>query len=176
MRDSELLLDSKRFRVVRQTHDTPGGQSVVRETVEHAGAVVILPLLADDRLSLIRNYRYAVEETLVELPAGTLEPGEEPLETAHRELIEETGYRAGRIEPIHTFYASPGILTEKMYLFVATELTAGEQQLEKGEQIQRFEVSWGEAREMIRRQEIKDAKTLVGLMYYDQYLNQPSGG
>lgn len=176
MRDSELLLDSKRFRVVRQTHDTPGGHSVVRETVEHAGAVVILPLLADDRLCLIRNYRYAVEETLVELPAGTLEPGEEPSETAHRELIEETGFRARKIEPIHTFYASPGILTERMYLFLATDLTAGEQQLESGEQIQRFEVSWGEAREMIRRQKIKDAKTLVGLMYYDQYLNQPSGG
>ncbi len=175
MRDSEVLLDSKRFRVVRQTHDTPGGQSLVRETVEHPGAVVILPVLADDRLCLIRNYRYAVGETLVELPAGTLEPGEEPLETAHRELIEETGYRAAKIEPIHAFYASPGIMTERMYLFVATNLTAGDQQLESGEQIQRFEVSWGEVQEMIRRQEIKDAKTLVGLMYYDQYLGRNPG-
>jgi len=172
MKDDEVLLETKRFRVVRKTHETPSGQSVVRETVEHAGAVVILPLLAKERLCLIRNYRYAVEETLVELPAGTLETGESPLETAHRELIEETGYRAARIEPIHAFYASPGILTEQMHLFVATDLTPGEQQLETGEQIQRLEVSWAQAMEMVRQREIKDAKTLVGLLFYDQYLRQ----
>jgi len=174
MKDTEVLLDTKRFRVVRQTHDTPSGQSVVRETVEHAGAVVILPLLADGRLCLIRNYRYAVEETLIELPAGTLESGEKPAETAHRELIEETGYRAERIEPLHTFYASPGILTEQMYLFVATGLTPGDQQLEAGEQIERFEVSWPQAMEMVRRGEIKDAKTLVGLLLYDQHIREAS--
>ncbi len=174
MKDIELLLETKRFRVVRQTHETPTGQSVVRETVEHAGAVVILPLLADGRVCLIRNYRYAVEETLIELPAGTLEIGEQPLETAHRELIEETGYRAARIEPLHTFYASPGILTEQMYLFVASDLTPGEQQLEAGEQIQCLEVSWLQALDMVRRGEIKDAKTLVGLLMYDQLKRERS--
>lgn len=172
MKEPELLLETKRFRVVRQKHETPQGQSVVRETVEHAGAVVILPLLAGDRLCLIRNYRYAVGETLIELPAGTLELGEAPLETAHRELIEETGYRAEKIEPFHTFYASPGILTEKMYLFVASDLTPGEQQLESGEQIERLEVSWQQAMEMVQRQEIKDAKTLVGLLFYDRFLRE----
>lgn len=172
MKDSEVLLDTKRFRVVRQNYETTRGQEVVRETVEHPGAVIILPLLAEDRVCLIRNYRHAVGETLIELPAGTLEPGEEPLETAHRELIEETGYRAAKIEPLHTFFASPGILTERMYLFAASELTAGEQQLEDSEEIERLEVSWSQAIEMVHRQEIKDAKTLVGLLFYDRFLRE----
>ena len=172
MKDSEVLLDTKRFRVVRQNYETTRGQEVVRETVEHPGAVIILPLLAEDRVCLIRNYRHAVGETLIELPAGTLEPGEEPLETAHRELIEETGYRAAKIEPLHTFFASPGILTERMYLFAASELTAGEQQLEDSEEIERLEVTWSQAIEMVHRQEIKDAKTLVGLLFYDRFLRE----
>ena len=87
--------------------------------------MVILPLIAPERVCLIRNFRMAVNETLVELPAGTIDPNEDPLETAKRELIEETGYRAGRMEKLAEFFMSPGILHERMHLFLATELERG---------------------------------------------------
>src|SRR5579862_3427694 len=86
-----------------------------REVVAHPGAVVILGLLPDDQVLLIRNFRYAVGQTLMELPAGTLEKGEDPMNCAGRELLEETGYMAGRLSPIASFFSSPGILNEKLY-------------------------------------------------------------
>lgn len=170
MSDAEVLLKTGRFTVVRQKFATPDGRTHVRETVQHPGAVVILPLLADGRVCLIRNYRCAVEQTLVELPAGTLEPREEPLRTAARELEEETGYRAGAIEPLFQFFMSPGILNERMHLFLATELTAGPARLEPGEQIEPWLVPWDEALGMAEQGLIQDAKTLVALFWYDRRL------
>ena len=87
--------------------------------------MTILPLRAPDRVLLIRNHRWAVDETLVELPAGTLEPGEDPLETARRELLEETGYRAQLLRFVHAFWMSPGILQERMHLFAGRAGDAG---------------------------------------------------
>ena len=164
----EILLTSKRFRIVRKARRSADGQTHVRDIVEHPGSVVILPLLDDGRVCLIRNYRIAVDATLIELPAGTLE-GEDPLTTARRELIEETGYRARSLEPLLDFFVSPGILNERMHLFVARGLTPGEPELEPGEEIERLEVPWAEALEMIRAGTIQDAKTLVGLLYYDRW-------
>ncbi len=145
---------------------TPDGAQHVREVVRHPGAVVVLPLLPDGRICLLRNYRVAVRETLVELPAGTLEPDEDPAETARRELAEETGYRAGRIEHLLNFWMSPGILDERMHLYLAEDLRPGPTALEAGEDIQPLLCTWDEAMEMIRRGEIRDAKTLTGLLYW----------
>src|SRR3954468_11141675 len=122
---SELLLEASKFRVVRETIATPSGKTKTREIVRHPGACVIVPLLDDGRVCLIRNWRIAVGQTLIELPAGTLEPPEPPEETANRELIEETGYRAKQIQFLQAFFLSPGILDEKMHLYVAQGLTAG---------------------------------------------------
>lgn len=165
---SETLLTTAKFRVVRETIQTPRGKAKTREIVRHPGACVIVPLLDDGRVCLIRNWRVAVNQTLIELPAGTLEPPEPPEKTAERELIEETGYRAKNIEFLHAFFLSPGILDEKMHLYLATGLTAGEAAREEGEEIENWLVPWDEALHMIFRGEIKDAKTIVGLLWVDR--------
>jgi ADP-ribose pyrophosphatase len=128
--------------------------------------VVLVPVLPDGRVCLIRNFRASVGEQLIELPAGTLEPPEPPLECAHRELQEETGYRARAMELVTSFYPAPGILDERMHLFLATELIEGTPAREAGEQIENFVVSLSDATTMIRHREIKDAKTIVGLLMY----------
>ena len=161
----ELLLKTPRFNVVRDSYQTSGGQTKSREIVRHPGAVVIVPRLADGSVCLIRNFRISVKQTLVELPAGTLDPGESPQTTAERELIEETGYRAGSMKPLHAFYLSPGILDERMHLFLATDLQSGEAHREVGEEITNLVVHWEEAIAMIFRGEIQDAKTIAGLLY-----------
>ena len=166
--DVEVLLSTRRFRVVRHTEQSADGSQHVRETVQHPGAVTILPLVDDDRVCLIRNRRVAVDQTLIELPAGTLEPGEDPAVTAARELIEETGYRAARIEKLLEFFMSPGILNERMHVYAAHGLTAGPTALEAGEQIETLVVCWDDALRMALDGTIQDAKTLVALLYWDR--------
>jgi ADP-ribose pyrophosphatase len=170
---TEELLVTRRFRVVRHTETGADGKLHVKETVQHPGAVAILPILDDGRVCLIRNYRVAVGRTLVELPAGTLEAGEDPAVTAGRELVEETGYRAATIEKLREFTISPGILNERMHLFLARGLKEGRTALEPGEQIETLEVTWQEAMRMVFDNTIEDAKTLVGLLYYDRLRQQP---
>lgn len=172
MNQDETLFEGRRFSVVRRGQALPDGSLHTREVILHPGAVTILPLIAPDRVLLIRNYRYAVDETLLELPAGTLEPGEDPLETARRELEEETGYQAGSLAAVHSFWMSPGILRERMHLFVADGLTLGKVSLDAGEQIEPLIVSWAEALELVHSGQIQDAKTLVGLLWYDRWLRK----
>jgi ADP-ribose pyrophosphatase len=166
MQDTELLLSTPRFEVVRKTAVMPGGGVATREIVHHPGAVVILPLLDDGRICLIDSFRISLQRRLVELPAGTLEPGEEPLPAAQRELIEETGYRARRMEPLLVFHPSPGILDEKMHLLLATGLEPGPTNLQPDEDIRSLPTTWDDALAMIRRGQIEDGKTLAGLLYY----------
>ena len=166
MKTPEVLYQAKRFRVERVTQVSADGSRHARDIVRHPGAVVILPLLDDGRLVFVENYRVAVEQRLVELPAGTLEPPEEPVATALRELAEETGYRAARIEHLATFFMSPGILDEKMYAYAASGLTAGEMALEAGEDIRVLPLTWQEALEMVRDGRIHDAKSVATLLYY----------
>jgi len=165
--DEELLV-TRRFRVVRSVETMPDGSLHVREIVDHPGAVAIIPIFDDGRVCLIRNFRVAVGRTLVELPAGTLEKGEDPEATAARELSEETGYRAESIEKLLEFVMSPGILNERMHLFLARGLQSGPTALESGENIQTFVVDWSEAMRMAFDGTIVYAKTLVGLLYYDR--------
>lgn len=167
MQDEEPLLSAKVFRVVQGVQVGADGRRHARQIIRHPGAAVVLPVWDDGRVVLIRNYRIAVEQTLVELPAGTLDPGEEPVETARRELAEETGYRARRLELLAAFYSSPGILDERMHLFLATGLEAGPASLEGGEQIEPCLVAWQEALHMARDGRIQDAKTLAGLLFYE---------
>lgn len=160
----KTLLETRKFSVVETEAATPDGNSHRRQFVKHPGAVVILPILDDGSLVLIRNTRTAVGATLWELPAGTLEPDEPPAECAARELIEETGYRAARVEPLHQFYPSPGIMSERMYGYVATDLTPGDQHLEPGERIEVQVLDREKVFSLIDAGEIIDGKTLVCLL------------
>ena len=167
--ESEVLLVASRFRVERITQHLADGTRHSREIIKHPGAVVILPILPDGSLCLIRNYRVAVDRVLLELPAGTLEPNEPPIETARRELIEETGFRCTEIVPLCEFAMSPGILDERMHAFVAKGLVAGDPAREIGEQIENLIVSPTELEQMLRTGQIEDAKTLATLLYYLRY-------
>jgi ADP-ribose pyrophosphatase len=162
----DVLYQAKRFRVERVVQTSPDNTQHVREIVRHPGAVAILPLLDDGRICFVRNYRIAVERTLIELPAGTLEPGEDHAKTAVRELAEETGYRTKHIEHLLTFCMSPGILDEQMHFYVAKSLQPGALALEPGEDIEPLLCTWDEAMEMVRCGAICDAKTIVALLYY----------
>ncbi len=162
------LLSTPRFRVTQIASKGSDGQLRERAVVRHPGAVTILPLLDGDDVCLIHNRRVAVDKSLIELPAGTLEPQEAPAETARRELVEETGYSAGKLTPLLDFYMSPGILDERMYLFLAEELTVVGPSREPGEEIENLVVSWQRALEMIDSGQIEDAKTVVGLLYYER--------
>ena len=161
---SEQLLKSRIFRVERLSYETRSGAAMIRDVVRHPGSVVIVPRLDDGGICLIKNFRVSVNQTLIELPAGTLEPPEPPTECAHRELIEETGYRAAEMRKIGSFFPAPGILDEEMHLFLATGLTAGEHARELGEEIENHVVSLEAARAMIGDGTIKDAKTIIGLL------------
>ena len=135
-----------------------------REIVVHKGSAVIVPVFPDGTVALVRQYRYAAEQFLLEVPAGTLNKDEDPELGAAREVEEEIGVRAGKIEKLSEFYVSPGFLTEKMHLFLATELTETEQRLEDDEILTIERDTFPDAFELIRSGEIQDAKTIVGLV------------
>lgn len=171
----EILLKARKFRVERRVQIDASGGRHEREIVVHPGAVTILPILPDSRVCMIRNFRVAVGETLLELPAGTLETGEDPAITAARELIEETGYRANQIVPLCDFFMSPGILNEHMYTFLATDLVSGELALEPGEEIEPLLLPWDDALAKIATGEIRDSKTIATLLYYDRFCRNSDG-
>ena len=142
------------------------GEVVRRDLFEYPGAAVVLPVLDDGSIMLIRNYRFAVDEHLLELPAGLLEPGEDPALCAERELIEETGYRADRMERLGQFYTGPGTTDETMHAFLATGLTVGEQNLEAYEEIEVEVFRADKVRAMVGDGTIHDAKTIAALGMY----------
>lgn len=159
----EHLLSTRVFAVEHREYARGDGGRVARDVVVHPGAVVILPVLDDERIVMIRNYRYVVEQELWELPAGTREPEESPIETARRELQEEAGYRAGEMVPLTEFYTSPGFVTERMYAFVATGLTPVGQNLQGSEQITVEVLALTEARRKLVEGEFLDGKTVAVL-------------
>lgn len=158
-----MLLQGARFNVHRMTLEGDDGKLYEREVVRHPGAVVLLPVLDDGRVVMIENTRPAVNETLLELPAGTREPEEDAVVTAGRELVEETGFSADSLELIHEFYSAPGICDELMHLYLATGLTEGDPQREATETIVNRIATREEIVGWISEGKIRDAKTLVGL-------------
>jgi len=168
--EKQVIFDSKRARLeIHHLEDQDTGKRTRREIVVHPGAVVVLAFRGDNEILLIRNRRYAVDQTLLELPAGTLEKGEDPMNCAGRELLEETGHLAGRLVPMGSFYTSPGILSEKMYAFAAYDLEAQETSLDEGEEIELAPVAFDEAIELIRTGDIRDGKTIATILMYDRF-------
>ena len=165
------VLESKeifRGRVFDVSIDTvrEGLTTYVREVVHHPGSAVILPVFDDGTLALVRQYRHPAVKYLLELPAGSLSGSEResPEEGAARELEEELGVVAGKMEKLTEFFVSPGFVEEKMWLYLATELTFTEQKLEDDEILEIVRVSFTRAFEMIEDGEIEDAKTIIGIM------------
>jgi ADP-ribose pyrophosphatase len=135
-----------------------------REIVRHRGSAVIVPVFEDLTIAMVRQYRYAAEKFLLEIPAGTLDKDEPPEIAAARELEEEIGVKAGKIEKLTEFYVSPGFLTEKMFVYLMTDLEESKQNLEEDEILVVERLTFPEAFEKIRNGEIQDAKSMVGLI------------
>jgi ADP-ribose pyrophosphatase len=142
----------------------PNGNITTREIAEHPGAVAIVALDAEGRVVLVRQYRHAVGRDLLEIPAGTLEKDEPPEKTAPRELKEETGLSAQRWELLERFYASPGVLTEEMYVYLARDLAEGVSEPMGDEDLQVERIPLNDALELVARGEIADAKSIIGLL------------
>ena len=168
--DKQLVHNGKKVRLeVHHLEDEETGKRISKEVCVHPGAVVVLPFLDPKTILLIRNRRIAVNDTLTELPAGTLEKNEDPINCAGRELIEETGYLATRLKPIGRLYPSPGILSEQMFLFAAYDLERTKPALEAGEEIEVVPTAWDDAIEQIRSGEIVDAKTIATILQYERF-------
>jgi len=168
--EKQVIYDGSKLRLeLHHLVNEETGRKHKREVVVHPGAVVILGLVENETVLLIRNRRYAVGQILLELPAGTLEKNEDPMNCAGRELLEETGYLARRLKPIGSYFTSPGILSEKMYAFAAYDLVKKETALEEGEEIELEPTRLDEAIAMIGDGRVQDAKTIATLMMYDRF-------
>ena len=163
---SELLFQGRVFALKRERVAEPSGLVATREIVVHPGSSVVLPVLPDGRIVLIRQYRHAAGEFLWELVAGHKDPGESFAQGAHRELEEETGYVAGKVTKLLEIFPSPGLLGEKMEIFLAEGLTKGRARPEDDEKITQQIVTLDEAKAWIRSGRIRDAKSIAGILYY----------
>jgi ADP-ribose pyrophosphatase len=161
----ETVFSSRKFEIARQTVTGSDGREHVRDFVMHPGAVVTLALAEDDHCLMVRQIRPAVGREFLELPAGTLDvPGEPPQDAAGRELEEETGHRAAKMEWLCDFYPSPGITSERISAYVATGLTRTRQRLGPTEQLTAEKMPIGDVLRMIADGEIQDAKTIITML------------
>jgi len=160
---SEKVFEGRVFNVTVDTL-SEGEHTYKREVVHHTGSAVIIPVHDDSTVVLVRQYRHPAVRYLLEAPAGTLAQGERPEVGAARELQEELGLMASRLEKLAEFFVSPGFLEEKMWVFLATDFSEGKQNLDDDEFLDLVRLPIAEALEMITSGEIQDAKTIIGLM------------
>lgn len=179
------LIESTRIhagRVIKLEIDRvrfPDGSEGTLEMVRHPGAAAVVPMLdrpddPDPRVVLIRQFRHAADGYIWEIPAGTLGPGELPEDCAWRELIEEAGYQAGRLTSLTDVYTAPGFTDERIHLYLATELAPAPAKPEADEFLSTHVCRWSEIGRMIRRREIRDAKSLTALMFVNSFLRAPT--
>jgi ADP-ribose pyrophosphatase len=168
---SETILKGRAFLIRRDHLKTPDGHETKLDIIEHGGSVVIVPVDKDGNLVFVRQYRHAAGMDLLELPAGTLEKGEDPAVCAAREIREETGFAADKIEKIGAFYLAPGYSTEFMHVYLARELRHDPLEADADEFLSVEILSIAEAIQRSERGEIPDAKTLAALLLAKSYLN-----
>lgn len=161
--ESKLLHDGKYLKFLRDEVELPNGSRTYRDIVIHQGAVAIIPIFSDNRIILVSQYRYAAGKTLLEVPAGTIELGEPPVKCARRELIEETGYRAGHMDKLLSCYVAPGYSSEIMHFFLAEDLIKVGKKPSIDEEIAIKILKKEEIIEMIINNKIQDAKTIIGI-------------
>lgn len=161
--NSKVVYDGKVMTVIRDDVEVSDGHKSFREVVIHSGGVVIIALKNDDTILLVKQYRYPLKQVNLELPAGKLEIGEDPDEACKRELEEETGYRAKNWKSLGYINTTPGICTEKLYLYFASGLEFVGEHPDEGEIIKCFEYKLKDVFEMIKSGEINDAKTICAI-------------
>jgi ADP-ribose pyrophosphatase len=166
---SKVMFKGRVFEVRRDQIIEPGVPKVTREIVAHPGSVVVLPVFPDGRILLIRQYRHAAGQYMWELVAGHKEPNEDFRHGAARELREETGYTARRYRKLLEIFPSPGLLSERMVIFLAEGLTKGEAHPEEDEKIESRILTLAEIERWIRTGKIRDAKSVSGLLYYARF-------
>lgn len=167
---SQVIYEGRAFGVRRDEVREPGGVRTIREVVTHPGSVVILPVLADGRIVMVRQYRHATRGYLWELVAGRMDPGESVRVAAARELAEETGYRAKRLRVFLDVFPTPGFVEERMYILLAQGLEAGAARPEDDEKISVKAFQPRELEKMIRDGQLHDAKSVAGILYYLHFL------
>lgn len=166
--DLRIIYHGRKVDLALRAITLADGSTAEREVVLHRGAVALVPMVDRDHVCLLRNFRHAVGRTLLELPAGTIDEGESPDATAPRELAEETGYRAGVITRIADWFVSPGVMNERMFLYLCEDLTPGPTDHQPDEQIEPIIVPWAEAVAMALDGRIEDAKTRLALLLCDR--------
>jgi nudix-type nucleoside diphosphatase (YffH/AdpP family) len=161
---SESVYEGKIVHLRVDTVRLPGGKESKREIVAHKGSVCIVPIRDDGAILMVRQFRLAAGKTLLEIPAGTLEAGEEPDACAARELEEETGYRAGNLRPLFAAYLAPGYTTELIHAYLATGLTPSRTKLDADENVELVPVPREQAERMVLSGELQDAKTISAVL------------
>lgn len=169
---SEVMYSGKIFRALRDEVEVQSGHTALREVVEHSGGVGVLAVDSQGRAAMVRQFRYPFRREIMEIPAGKLEPHEDPLECAVRELSEETGLTAGRIIPLGSILPSPGYCAETLYVYLALDLTAGEAHLDEDEFLDVELVPLTELHDMVMRGELTDAKTVIAILKGEIYLRE----
>ncbi|MCA0980515.1 NUDIX hydrolase [Exiguobacterium aestuarii] len=164
--EREVIYEGKIFDVEKHVVSLPNGNTSVRELVYHNGAVAVLVIEESDKIVMVEQYRKAFESMSLEIPAGKLEKGEEPVSSAERELAEETGYTAESLEKIFSFYGAPGFCSERVDVFVAKGLSAGEMNLDEDEFLNVKRYSFEEAVDLLDRGVITDAKTIMAIQWW----------
>lgn len=163
---SKTVYDGKIIKVNVDTVQLPNGKEAKREVVHHQGAVGILTINKNNNIILVKQYRKPLEKMILEIPAGKLEKNESPVDCALRELKEETGYTANNIEQIVKFYTSPGFADELIYLFKANDIHKGKTELDEDEFVETIELTLSEVIDLIKKDEINDAKTLIAIYHW----------
>lgn len=165
---SEFIYRARIFDLKGVIMEAPDGHQFRHEVIHHPGAAVIVPILEGEKFVLVKQYRTAVGKAILEFPAGTLERGEAPLLCARREIAEETGFEARRWRKLISFYPAPGISTEFMHVFLASDLRPARMSLDQDEYLERRILSFKRLQKMILSGMIVDAKTIIGFFYYCQ--------
>ncbi len=162
--NSKEIFNGKIIKVRVDQVELANGRKATREIVEHSGGVVIIPVNDEGEILLVEQFRKPLDQTLLELPAGKLEPGEEPRKCASRELREETGYEAGQLKYLFSFYTTPGFSNEILHLFLASDLKKVGMAPDEDEIIRNHQIKKSYIFEYIRQGKIKDGKTVLGLL------------